>query len=566
MSFISAETQFLLALSRLRGVGPATLKKITLIPDFTCQKIEELAKNIPQIDRAIQSNSDAWLIAKEEAEKQIDQAEKYNARIISPIDLEYPSLLAATKDDPFILYIQGSFFTAPERSVAIIGTREPTTHGYMIAERITQFFANQNWSIVSGLAIGCDAIAHKAALNAGAHTVAVLAHGLHTIAPARNKKLAEEILASGGALISEYPFGQNVQNQQYVKRDRTQAGMSQGVVMIQSDLKGGSLHASRATLDYGRWLAVPYPTEKDRKVGEPKVQANLLIADGLDAEKVDLMRCNRDDLKRVIILKSREDYLKMIGSVSDETSDSLLKNFLENQPTNEFAASKKEEPIFSTDEFDLFTNSDPLAAEHQNIKNESTSEKRSFNLKIIVSANDLHQDKIERLSTNVLTILKKHKNSIGNNQTADTLASRLQYIQLRLLEIQKIASHYTDSEKDSFFLAQFSIGDMLSHMKKTIEELSSISAYSEIGDLITKDQHKPIQNTSEFCSFNNLINFNNYHVVFKNNFNSSIDNNEFSKKLQPNENLELMDLIDSFNRLIHKVNADTPDQDRANHQ
>ncbi|MDP3271208.1 DNA-processing protein DprA, partial [Limnobacter sp.] len=164
------------------------------------------------------------------------------------------------------------------------------------------------------MAIGCDGLAHQAALDCGAHTVAVMAHGLHMTAPSKHKSLAQAILASGGALVSEYPFGQAVQSQQYVKRDRTQAGMALGVVMIQSDLKGGSLYASRATLEYGRWLAVPYPTPRDMEKREPKVQANLVIAEAVPHERADLLRCTVSALERVIVLRNKEDYWRLAES------------------------------------------------------------------------------------------------------------------------------------------------------------------------------------------------------------------------------------------------------------
>jgi DNA protecting protein DprA len=310
MSEISNPARLLLALAQLPGVGPATLKKIVATSQFQQCSIDEVAAQVPAVAKALKVDC-AWDRAQEGADAQVREAQRHNAKILCMLDPEYPALLAGTKDDPFILFVRGSLATKPENSVAIIGTREPTPHGMVIARRITQFFAESGWSIVSGLAIGCDTLAHETALEAGAHTVAVLAHGLQMIAPTRNRQLAERILSSGGALVSEYPFGREVQKQQYVKRDRTQAGMAQGVVMIQSDLVGGSLHASRAALDYNRWLAVPYPTENDRERNEAKIQANLLIAEGDNAKRGDLLRCQPSSLARVLILKSREDYLLM---------------------------------------------------------------------------------------------------------------------------------------------------------------------------------------------------------------------------------------------------------------
>jgi len=258
---ISAATGQVLALSMLPGIGPATLRKIASLSNFERTTPNQWAAQVPALERALNA-SGTWSKALEQAEEQVEWARRVDARILSPLDEAYPPLLAATKDDPFLIFVRGSLAPAPFKSVAIIGTREPTAHGQAIAQRIAQYFAERSWSIVSGLAIGCDAIAHSTALQAQGHTIAVLAHGLHTIAPKQHRRLADDILAAGGALLCEFPFGREPIPQQFVKRDSTQAGLVQGVVMIQSDVRGGSLHASRAALTYARWLAVPYPTTK----------------------------------------------------------------------------------------------------------------------------------------------------------------------------------------------------------------------------------------------------------------------------------------------------------------
>lgn len=313
MNTASSQTLYLLSLFKLKGVGPAALKKAALIPGFEGRPIEEVASFVPQIARSLEGGA-SWEEARDWAQKQGEAAQRHNAYILSAVDSAYPPLLAETKDDPFILYVQGELAEQGQRSVAVIGTREPTRHGELVANRITTHFGEAGWSIVSGLAIGCDGLAHQAALDCGAHTVAVMAHGLHMTAPAKHKKLAQDILARGGAVVSEYPFGQPVQSQQYVKRDRTQAGMALGVVMIQSDIKGGSLYASRAALEYGRWLAVPYPTDRDKDSREPKVQANLVIADAVPHERADLLRCTTSALERVIVLRNKEDYWRLAES------------------------------------------------------------------------------------------------------------------------------------------------------------------------------------------------------------------------------------------------------------
>lgn len=321
MSDITLKTRALLTLSFLKGVGPAGLRRVAAVPHFEEETIADLLMHLPR-NAGAKIDASAVAEAGVEADKQIKLALEAGARIISSADSDYPSLLNRTKDDPQILFVKGRLAQEPEKSVAIIGTREPTEHGKVIAQRLTGFFVREGWSVVSGLALGCDTLAHEAALDAGGHTVAVLAHGLQTVAPSRNKKLAARILEAGGALVAEYKFGQEPLPTNFVKRDRIQAGLAQGVVMIQSDMVGGSLHASRASIGYGRWLALPFPTDQDISKSEPKIQANLLLANGPDKDRAALLKCQTQDLARVIVLRGKSDYARMLGSA--EPSPALI--------------------------------------------------------------------------------------------------------------------------------------------------------------------------------------------------------------------------------------------------
>lgn len=498
MNAISTPTRLLLTLSMLKGIGPVALKKASSIGGLVDKAIEELASEIPQISRALANGGD-WQSAQDAAARQIDDAERYRARILSPLDPEYPHLLAATKDDPFILYVQGSLASNPVQSVAVIGTREPTAHGSLIAKRITQFFAEHEWSIVSGLAIGCDAVAHQTALDVGAHTVAVLAHGLHMIAPTRHKKLAQDILDSGGALVSEYPFGQNVQSQQYVKRDRTQAGMAQGVVMVQSDVKGGSLHASRASLDYGRWLAVPYPTDRDRENAEPKVQANLLIAEGTDVERADLLRCSSSALSRVAILRGREDYLRMIDPTGSKASNLLLApeppglitfEFSYNEGVGEDA--EKAEVVGSEAEdssLKLPSRNTNSAKEVVTVPVATEYAKEEPTIPSAPLPHETSSDMVIRchvavggapsvnLNTSQMPLPNsrwlKGKDSVVHND--DILVARLRYVQARLDAVNQMRHvDVPKSEEGALFLT-FSVEDALGQMKRAVDTLSMLN-------------------------------------------------------------------------------------------
>tara|TARA_R110002167_G_scaffold204404_9_gene408558 strand:- start:41671 stop:43221 length:1551 start_codon:yes stop_codon:yes gene_type:complete len=468
MSVISPTTQLLLSLSMLKGVGPASLKKTALIPGFGEQAIEDLANKIPQIARAL-SGEGSWRTAQDDAAKQIADAELHHARILSPFDSEYPQLLAATKDDPFILYVQGSLSPSTARSVAIIGTRDPTAHGKVIATRITQFFAERNWSIVSGLAIGCDAIAHQAALDANCHTVAVLAHGLHMIAPAKHKKLAEGILAGGGALVSEYPFGQNVQSQQYVKRDRTQAGMAQGVVMIQAGLKGGSLHASRASLDYGRWLAVPYPTDKDCESGAPNVQANLLIAEGTDTQRAGLLRCHTNSLKHTIILRSREDYFLMTEQEGEEAPGSPSPRISGGQLHAKPLFSEHPEVIDA-----VLANNIQTADRPESRGVAQTPEAVELEVTRDIVLDELH---ITQMPPVTSKDFKKAAAFVKDAGIIVELSARFQYIQAEIDAIGKIRfDNEGGVSKENRFSILFSVEGILSQIKRSADVLISIES------------------------------------------------------------------------------------------
>lgn len=305
---ISPVTEKLLTYAHVKGIGARRLNKLAGFPEFASAKRLELGEAHPEFLQYLPTQEE-WLAANQKAGEEILLAEKFNARILSVLDPDYPPLLSASPDRPPILYIRGTVSALSTKSLAIIGTRTPTAHGKLTAERIATHFAEDGWAIVSGLALGCDSIAHEAALKADAPTVAVMAHGLQTITPTQNKTLADRILAAGGALVSEFAFGQEPLPGLYAARDKTQAGLSQGVILIQSDIEGGSLHASRAALRYNRWLAVAYPTERDRTNQEPKISANLLIADGSATEKSELLQCQHPyQLDYIRVLRSRSDY------------------------------------------------------------------------------------------------------------------------------------------------------------------------------------------------------------------------------------------------------------------
>ncbi|AWL03824.1 DNA-processing protein DprA [Massilia oculi] len=153
----------------------------------------------------------------------------------------YPKSLALIDDAPPVIYYRGTLSTLSQvPGLAVVGTRKATPNGLVIAERIGKYFAEAGWVIVSGLALGIDAAAHRGALQGQGRTIAVMAHGLGTIYPKANAPLADEILASGGLLLSEYPVGIPAKPEQFVLRNRIQIGLSVGSVIVEGEEKSGT--------------------------------------------------------------------------------------------------------------------------------------------------------------------------------------------------------------------------------------------------------------------------------------------------------------------------------------
>ena len=165
-------------------------------------------------------------------------------------------------------------------SVAVIGTREPTESGSKAAIRFGEIFGEEHFNVVSGLAIGCDAGGHQGCLNKNGFTTAILAHGLDYIYPKENKKLAADILENGGILLSEYNVGQKPLANYFVERDRLQAGLSNGIIVVETDIKGGTMHTVKFASENKRRIAA-YSHNKPELLSHPKTKGNqILIKEG----------------------------------------------------------------------------------------------------------------------------------------------------------------------------------------------------------------------------------------------------------------------------------------------
>lgn len=176
----------------------------------------------------------------------------------------YPANLAAIADPPDILYVRGNLACLEQPMVAVFGTREPTDVGLYLARTISAQLAKWGFVVVSGLAKGIDQAAHRGALSVGGPTIAVMAHGLHMVYPAEHRELADDIVVGQGALVSEHAYGVAAAPRWFPRRNRIQSGLSRASILIESDVRGGSMHTCRHARDQGRLLLVVVPQTTKR--------------------------------------------------------------------------------------------------------------------------------------------------------------------------------------------------------------------------------------------------------------------------------------------------------------
>ncbi|HSX28147.1 MAG TPA: DNA-processing protein DprA [Candidatus Saccharimonadales bacterium] len=161
-------------------------------------------------------------------------------------------------DTPKKVYYIGNTSALDGLCIGIVGSRKPTAYGHEMTYQLAYELAKRGVTIVSGLAIGVDGLAHQAALDAGGRTAAVLAGGLDDIYPHRHRKLAQQIVDHGGVLLSEYPQGMPCLPHQFVARNRLIAALGEGVIVTEAAAKSGSLHTAQFGLELGRTvMAVP---------------------------------------------------------------------------------------------------------------------------------------------------------------------------------------------------------------------------------------------------------------------------------------------------------------------
>jgi DNA processing protein len=196
--------------------------------------------------------------ARAAAEQEWLRAREHGVQVVTFGCPQYPERLKEIYDPPPVLWVRGNADLLARPSIAIVGTRHPTPYGTGIAEMLARDLSARGMLIVSGMARGVDSAAHKGALAAGKPTVAVWGTGADVIYPKENKKLAEDILATGGAIVSELPLGTFPAPQNFPRRNRILSGVSVGVLVVEASENSGTRVTARCAADQGRDVfAVP---------------------------------------------------------------------------------------------------------------------------------------------------------------------------------------------------------------------------------------------------------------------------------------------------------------------
>lgn len=294
------ENNIVITLLQLKGINRKTiLKSFDLSDDSECtlQHIKEQLLKASLKDSRIGCYSDEEIgIAFQKAHNIIEQSNKSNVKIVTFLDQKYPKRLKDITDPPVVLYYKGDIECLnASRVVAIIGTRKPTEYGLKIARNLGESFGKRKYTVVSGLAIGCDQFGHEGCLDVNGRTVAVMPCGLDTIYPAQNRGLAKRILDFGGCLLSEYPIGTKVFKNQLVERDRLQSGLSDGVIVVETAERGGTLHTVNYAIEYKRIVGcynhpAKYLSQKQTAGNQMLIKGKKAIAIGTNEELCDFRK------------------------------------------------------------------------------------------------------------------------------------------------------------------------------------------------------------------------------------------------------------------------------------
>ncbi|NTF17784.1 DNA-processing protein DprA [Agrobacterium rubi] len=251
-------------LMSMKDVGPVTVSKILArYADFS-SLLSASAEDLKPImnekqRRRIQDEPAALQSAFDLALRQADMADEYEVQMLSIFDDAYPRRLRDDPSPPMVLFVGGDLSDF-EASVAFVGTRNPSEWGRGAANAMSGAMATAGWRVISGLASGIDAVSHRACLDAGTPTAAVIACGIDMIDPDRDRdrfNFLERVIDNGGLVVTEQLFGTPPSDNTLIRRNRIITGLSLATFFVQGEMQSGSMHSVKYALQQGRQVYVP---------------------------------------------------------------------------------------------------------------------------------------------------------------------------------------------------------------------------------------------------------------------------------------------------------------------
>ncbi len=317
--------QYFAAFNRLEKLTPLRFEKLLKYFQNDVEKIWQ-SSQAAWIAAGVEQNAVRDIWTKKEKlnpDEELARLTKLGVKVLPITSDHYPKLLKEIYAPPPVLLIRGEFpVPADDFAVAVVGSRVNTPYGRQATIELTRELAQTGATIVSGLALGADSLAHQTALDVGGRTVAVLGNGIDEIYPAQNRKLAEEILRKGGAIISEYPIGTEPSQYNFPQRNRIIAGLSRGVLVTEGREKSGSLITAQLANEFGREVfAVPGNIFSETSAGP-----NRLIQSG--AKPV----LSANDILESLNLKELPEQLKIREIIVDTPFESAIWKVLAKTP------------------------------------------------------------------------------------------------------------------------------------------------------------------------------------------------------------------------------------------
>ncbi len=321
----------ILSLKKLKGVGNKTIQKILRDNKKELESTSNYTSNFlinlknKSVIKGLDNTNIDWTTIQKNVANSLEIAYEKNISVLHPYMSEYPQRLLVNENFPPILFCKGDItILNSSKIVAVIGTREPTEFGKKMGLRLSSLLSADGYVIVSGLAVGCDTIGHLGALEATGKTIAVLPTPIDkSVYPKENQKLADDIVEAGGLLVSEYEPGSQLQGRELVAnlvaRDEWQAGLSDGVIAIETSVTGGSNHAIKhaiktetplALFDYSSRLGDKF-FEEDRYSGNVKyIRSNeakpIFVQETVDSFKKDMKEYHSSLIFKDWTFKKRE--------------------------------------------------------------------------------------------------------------------------------------------------------------------------------------------------------------------------------------------------------------------